>query len=105
MLIRLVSSLNWRETLRFPTKPKVSRDCTDFLTRLLCEPEDRLGSMSASSINRSNPVMFSEKSPEYPATTDGKVGLGDDGAAQIKAHPWFKKISWDSKWRVNEQRR
>jgi hypothetical protein len=24
-----------------------------------------------------------------------KVGLGDDGAAEIKAHPWLKTIDWD----------
>ncbi|KAJ9125369.1 hypothetical protein QFC22_000329 [Naganishia vaughanmartiniae] len=88
--------LNWRDTLRFPTKPKVSRDCTDFLTKLLCEPEDRLGSMATSSTNRPNSIMFSERNPEYRTKTADKVGLGDDGAAQIKAHPWFKKISWDS---------
>ncbi|KAJ9109026.1 hypothetical protein QFC21_000352 [Naganishia friedmannii] len=88
--------LNWRDTLRFPIKPKVSRECTDFLTKLLCEPEDRLGSMATASTNRPNSIMFSERNPEYRATTVGKVGLGDDGATQIKAHPWFKKISWDS---------
>ncbi|EIW69747.1 hypothetical protein TREMEDRAFT_30295, partial [Tremella mesenterica DSM 1558] len=61
-------SLNWRTTLKFPPHPRLSPDCLDLMTKLLCEPEDRLG---------------------------GGLGLGSDGADRIKGHAWFRGIDWD----------
>jgi hypothetical protein len=94
------TSLNWRESLRFPTKPRLSKACTDFLASLLCEPEDRLGSMATASTNRPNSIMTAERSNPWSKSIGGRngprSGLGDDGAAEIKAHPWFRGVDWDS---------
>jgi hypothetical protein len=35
--------------LRFPDKPKVSKEARDLIEKLLCEPENRLGSIRTSS--------------------------------------------------------
>lgn len=45
---------------------------------------------------RLNARLTGELSASNPAGKDGsKVGLGDDGAADIKAHPWLREIDWD----------
>jgi hypothetical protein len=36
--------LNWNKHLKFPDSPRVSPEANDLLQRLLCDPEDRLGS-------------------------------------------------------------
>lgn len=55
---------NWRTSLRFPSKPYVSREAQDFIASLICAKEDRLGS-------------------KY-------------GASEIKAHPFFRSIDFDT---------
>ncbi|GHJ85462.1 hypothetical protein NliqN6_1864 [Naganishia liquefaciens] len=87
--------LNWKQTLRFPTKPRLSTDCADFLTKLLCEPEDRLGN-TLSDMTQSDTISRGGlKACDPIEDTDVTVGLGDDGAAYIKAHPWLSTIDWD----------
>jgi len=58
------------------------------MTKLLCEPEDRLGANP--SVKPSMLSVRSGVSSIFP-------GLGSDGAEQIKAHPWFQAIEWESK--------
>ena len=82
-------SLNWKENLKFPPSSRISAQCTDFMARLLCEPEDRIGSQGPT-----NPSILSTHSIRM-GSTRGSV-LGSDGAAQLKAHPWFASINWDS---------
>jgi len=84
----MYGSLNWKDTLKFPTKPRLSVQCTDLMTKLLCEPEDRLGSQP-----NIKPSMLSVRSGRLGS---GFPGLGSDGAEQIQAHAWFEGIEWDS---------
>ncbi|CAE6458276.1 unnamed protein product, partial [Rhizoctonia solani] len=78
--------LNWRTSLRFPPRPKISREGVDLMARLLCEPEDRIGAQGG-----------------LPATMNRRSGFFGgslDGAADIKAHPWFRDIDFA---RIHEQ--
>ncbi|CAE6478552.1 unnamed protein product [Rhizoctonia solani] len=78
--------LNWRTSLRFPPRPKISREGVDLIARLLCEPEDRIGAQGGL------PIAMNRRS--------GFLGGSLDGAADIKAHPWFKDIDFA---RIHEQ--
>ncbi|KAK8850341.1 hypothetical protein IAR55_004258 [Kwoniella newhampshirensis] len=80
--------LNWRQTLKFPPKPRLSSSCTDLMTKLLCEPEDRLG---CTPLERASVLTTSKGS-----TVRGVSGLGSDGAEMIKGHEWFTGIDWDN---------
>lgn len=83
-------SLNWRTTLKFPPYPRLSKECTDLLVSLLCEPEDRLGS-SSSSLGGGRSAVLSTRQ------VNGLGKGGDDGAETIKRHAWFSGIDWDSR--------
>ncbi|QRV82446.1 LATS, large tumor suppressor [Ceratobasidium sp. AG-Ba] len=72
--------LNWRTSLRFPPRPKVSREGVDLIERLLCEPEDRIGAQGTL------PPGMNRRS--------GFFGGSVDGAEYIKAHPWFQSIDF-----------
>lgn len=87
--LQLTCSLNWKTTLKFPPKPRLSPPCLDLMTRLLCEPEDRIGS-SPAQIS----VLSSRNGTLRGAS--GFVGFGKDGAEEIMRHPWFEGIDWDS---------
>lgn len=86
--------LNWKQTLRFPSKPRVSHEGVNLMQQLLCEPEDRLGSQTSSSVNRPDALVVQARRssfiPHYG--TSGSV----DGAEFIKAHPWFSGIDWQN---------
>lgn len=65
--------------MKFPAKPKVSREGVDLIQQLLCEPEDRLGSQSTVSVSRPNSLIIANRrSGFFP--NSGSV----DGADQIK---------------------
>lgn len=57
------------------------------MTRLLCEPDDRLG---YSSTQGSVMTVRSTKSIR------GLKGLGSDGAEKIMGHAWFEGLDWES---------
>ncbi|BGP02329.1 hypothetical protein NBRC10513v2_005977 [Rhodotorula toruloides] len=80
---------NWRQALRFPSKPQVSREAQDLVRRLICEPEDRLGSRSTSA--RPNSILQNQRSGFL-----GDSHLGKDGAEDIKAHPWFRGLDFST---------
>ncbi|KZV69519.1 kinase-like protein [Peniophora sp. CONT] len=82
--------LNWRQSLRFPNKPAVSREGIDLMQQLLREPEDRLGSQATSSTIRPNSQIVNARRSGFLAAT----GTSNDGADLIKAHPWFRGIDW-----------
>ena len=64
------------------------------MTKLLCEPEDRLGSGARpSSLSRSASFLGSSR-----RGANGAIGLGSDGIEEIKAHPWFASIDWDCEY-------
>ncbi|ORZ27638.1 kinase-like domain-containing protein [Lobosporangium transversale] len=88
--------INWRQTLRFPAKPKVSREVQDLIEKLICEKEFRLG--RSPPVNNNATKRWSTVSPHLMQQQQllhqslNSQGLGD--ASEIKAHPWFKDIDW-----------
>ena len=73
--------LNWRQSLRFPNKPAVSREGIDLMQQLLREPEDRLGSQAASSTIRPNSQIVNARRSGFLAAA---AGSSNDGADLIK---------------------
>lgn len=86
--------LNWRQSLRFPSRPRVSHEGVNLMELLLCEPEDRLGSQASSSVSRPNSMIVQARRSGFITTTG--VSGSVDGAHLIKAHPWFRGIDWDN---------
>ncbi|KAL5528307.1 hypothetical protein ACEPAF_7443 [Sanghuangporus sanghuang] len=87
--------LNWKQSLKFPSRPRVSHEGVNLMQQLLCEPEDRLGSQASSSVSRPNSIVIQARRsgfilPNVPA------GKSVDGAELIKAHPWFRGIDWSN---------
>jgi len=87
--------LNWRQSLRFPPKPRVSREAQDLILSLLCEKDARIGSRST---GRPNSVIQRQRSGflNVAGATGGLAGVANDGAEEIKNHPWFKGIEWST---------
>ncbi|KAG8933361.1 hypothetical protein FRC01_009686 [Tulasnella sp. 417] len=85
--------LNWKQSLKFPPRPRVSREGVNLMERLLCEPEDRIGSEASSSVVRPNSLIMQERRSGFILPNVGK-GKSVDGAEFIKAHPWFRGIDW-----------
>ncbi|KAK3825446.1 MAG: kinase-like protein [Benniella sp.] len=91
--------INWRQTLRFPAKPKVSREVQDLIEKLICEKESRLG--RSPPIQHNTNKRWSTVSPHLMQQQQqllgqnlNNQGLGD--ASEIKNHPWFRGIDWDN---------
>ncbi|KAG4302399.1 hypothetical protein PCK1_001381 [Pneumocystis canis] len=84
----LAIAINWRQTLHFPATPHVSKEAQDLIKMLICDHEDRLGS---SSIYH----FYSESLHMIPLHSVSKTYHYSD-AEEIKAHPWFRDINWDS---------
>ncbi|KAG1734710.1 kinase-like domain-containing protein [Suillus paluster] len=86
--------LNWRQSLKFPSRPHVSGEGVNLMQQLLCEPEDRLGSQVPASVSRPDSLAVHARRSGFilPGSTSGSV----DGADAIKAHPWFRGIDWEN---------
>jgi len=84
--------LNWKQSLRFPSLPRVSHEAVDLMQQLLCEPEDRLGSQTSSSVTRPNSMIVQARRSAL-ITTSG-VTRSVDGVELIKAHPFFRGVDW-----------
>ncbi|KAF9090315.1 hypothetical protein BGX29_011545 [Mortierella sp. GBA35] len=89
--------INWRQTLRFPAKPKVSREVQDLIEKLICEKEFRLGRsppVAHNSTKRWSTVSphLMQQQQQHLNQSMNSQGLGD--ASEIKNHPWFKGIDW-----------
>ncbi|KAI0000573.1 kinase-like protein [Russula vinacea] len=84
--------LNWKQSLRFPALPRVSHEAVDLMQQLLCEPEDRLGSQTSSSVARPNSMIVQARRSAF--TTPSGVTRGGDGAEVIKAHSFFRGVDW-----------
>ncbi|KAK0534569.1 hypothetical protein OC834_001825 [Tilletia horrida] len=98
--------LNWRQTLKFPPRPKVSRDAQDFISKLICEREDRLGTAGSASVSRPNSIIQRERRSGILGTGAAGGGGGGgangtnpgllDGVEELMAHPWFRNVDWSS---------
>ncbi|KAK2464277.1 hypothetical protein APHAL10511_003734 [Amanita phalloides] len=84
--------LNWKQSLKFPFRPRVSHEGVKLMQQLLCEPEDRLGSQASLSISRPDALVVQARRSSFIA--HGSRSNGVDGAKYIKSHPWFKGIDW-----------
>jgi hypothetical protein len=76
--------LNWRQSLRFPSRPRVSHEGVDLMQRLLCEPEDRIGSQSTVSTSRPNSLIVSVRRSGFFGQMGGGGSASVDGAELIK---------------------
>ncbi|KAF8973150.1 kinase-like domain-containing protein [Flammula alnicola] len=86
--------LNWKQSLRFPSRPRVSHEGVNLMQQLLCEPEDRLGSQTSSSVSRPNSIVVQARRSGFVSQLG--ISSDNDGAHLIKAHPWFKGIDWQN---------
>lgn len=74
--------LNWRQSLKFPSRPHVSPAGVDLMKQLLCEPEDRLGSQASSSVSRPNSLVVQNRRSGFFNFYGGRGSV--DGAELIK---------------------
>lgn len=96
--------IQWRTTLQFPNEPAVSNEAKDLIKSLICDRNDRLGSrgIPISSVHPSRPTSFYNsvsKRFQDGTTTEhfsGPSRAMKDGANQIRAHPWFSNIDFDT---------
>ncbi|KAG6920277.1 hypothetical protein DXG01_005046 [Tephrocybe rancida] len=86
--------LNWKQSLRFPSRPRVSHEGVSLMQQLLCEPEERLGSQASSPLPRPNSIAMQVRRSSF-IPPNGSV-LGSDGAELIKSHPFFHGIDWQN---------
>lgn len=74
--------LNWKQSLRFPSRPRVSHEGVNLMQQLLCEPEDRLGSQASSSVSRPNSMIIQARRSSFIPPQGSAAG--NDGADIIK---------------------
>ncbi|KAH9978983.1 kinase-like domain-containing protein [Lactifluus volemus] len=86
--------LNWKQTLRFPSLPRASHEAVDLMQQLLCEPEDRLGSQTSSSVVRPNSMIVQARRNGF--ITPSGATRTVDGAEVIKTHAFFRGIDWEN---------
>ncbi|KAI8606330.1 kinase-like domain-containing protein [Dissophora ornata] len=88
-----IKIINWRQTLRFPAKPRVSREVQDLIEKLICEKEFRLGRSPPANKRWStvSPHLMQQQQQMLNQSLNSQ-GLGD--ASEIKNHPWFRGVDW-----------
>lgn len=77
---------NHRAEFRIPIEPFTSDRCKDLLRRLIQEPHYRLSSYRYLLKDQGMPMQ----------TIGGAPYVFPDDADDIKAHKWFRSISWDT---------
>jgi len=77
--------LNWKQSLKFPSKPRVSHEGINLMQQLLCEPEDRLGSQAAASVSRPNSLLVQSRRSGFIPALGHTESI--DGAHIIKVRP------------------
>lgn len=87
--------LNWKQSLKFPSRPRVSHEGINLMQQLLCEPEDRLGSQASSSVSRPDSLVLTARRSGF-IIPNVQIGKSVDGAEYLKAHPWFRGIDWEN---------
>jgi len=78
--------LNWKKSLKFPSRPRVSHEAIDLMQQLLCEPEDRLGSQSSASVSRPDALITQARRSSF---IPPHGPMDTDGASLIKAIPYL----------------
>lgn len=76
--------MNFRQHLVFPPTPRVSNEAKLLIRALICDRGVRLGSRFASSNNRRRQTQMQAQ------------GLETECVDEIKGHPWFRGINFDS---------
>ncbi|KIJ18926.1 hypothetical protein PAXINDRAFT_175046 [Paxillus involutus ATCC 200175] len=84
--------LNWRQSLKFPSRPHVSHEGITLMKQLLCEPEDRLGSQASASVFRPDSLAVQARRSGFVVPPS----RASDGVEMIKTDPWFKGIDWEN---------
>ena len=74
--------LNWKQSLKFPPKPRVSHEGINLMRQLLCEPEDRLGSQATTSVSRPNSLLVQSRRSGFIPPIGQSESV--DGAHMIK---------------------
>ena len=74
--------LNWKQSLKFPSKPRVSHEGINLIQQFLCEPEDRLGSQAAASVSRPNSLLVQSRRSGFIPPLGHAESV--DGAYMIK---------------------
>lgn len=91
--------MNWRTSLKFPSRPRISKEAQNFIEMLICEKEDRLGYQSDSAPSRPQSIVSPQRRQGPAHTTikgNGARALDRGGANEIKSHPWFRGIDFDT---------
>ncbi|KAG9316382.1 kinase-like domain-containing protein [Chiua virens] len=73
--------LNWRQSLKFPSRPHASYEGVSLMKALLCEAEDRLGSQASASVFRPDTLAIQARRSGFIIPTS----RNSDGAEMIKA--------------------
>lgn len=75
--------LNWKQSIKFPPRPRVSHEGVNLMQQLLCEPEDRIGSQASASVHRPNSLITTARRSGfvYPNVSGGR---SLDGAEYLK---------------------
>lgn len=81
--------LNWKQSLRFPSRPRVSHEGVNLMQQLLCEPEDRLGSQTPPSVSR--PELYSTYGRRSGFMRQAGSPVSVDGAHLIKVCPEYSR--------------
>lgn len=84
--------LNWRESLKFPPKPRVSRDAQDFIQRLICERDDRLGSEASVSVSRPNSQIVMARRPTISHVAFGAPFRGGIEQIKVSTHAKLRSL-------------
>lgn len=79
--------MTWKTSLRFPAKPRISREAQDFISSLICEREDRLGSRGTiAGASRPNSVVMNQRRSGFLAGAAPGAptsGVQADGVEEI----------------------
>ncbi|KAI0136595.1 kinase-like domain-containing protein [Xylariales sp. AK1849] len=88
--------VNHRQTFAFPPRPLISRRCMGLIAQLVTEKEKRLCSTryQIKDQHSPQPIPSSQSSRRNPHDGQGRSVFPRD-AEDIKAHKWFRDVSWD----------
>ncbi|KAG5219604.1 kinase domain-containing protein [Salix suchowensis] len=83
--------LNWKQSLRFPSRPRVSHEGVSLMQQLLCEPEDRLGSQTSASVMRPDSMVVQARRSGFINPSGSTTSV--DGVEHIKVNSNSSQLS------------